>query len=84
MGHELTGLIRLEPHLRELEARWSDGAFAMRVLLSGCGRARTDGSMPSALVARIRACDQRSCERSAGSPHRPGRSWIPKPYDVPF
>lgn len=84
MGHELTGLCRLEPHLRELEHHWSDGAFAMRVLLSGCGRLRAEGSMPMALLARVRACDQRSCERSAGSPNRPGRSWTPGPYDPPF
>lgn len=84
MGHELTGLCRLEPHLRQLEHEWAHGAFAMRVLLSGCGRMRGEGSMPLALLARVRACDQRSCERSAGSPNRPGRSWIPEPYDVPF
>jgi len=84
MGHELTGLSRLDPHLQELEQRWKHGAFAMRVLLSGCGRMRTDGSMPSALLARIRACDQRSCERNTGSPVRPSRSWIPAPYEAPF
>jgi len=84
MGHELTGLCRIEPHLRELERHWSDGAYAMRVLLSGCGRVRAEGSMPMALLARVRACDQRSCERSAGSPNRPGRSWTPGPYDPPF
>lgn len=84
MGHELTGLCRLEPYLRKLEHEWSHGAFAMRVLLSGCGRMRGEGSMPMALLARVRACDQRSCERSAGSPNRLGRSWIPQPYDVPF
>ncbi len=84
MGHELTGLCRLEPQLRQLEHDWRYGAFAMRVLLSGCGRTRRDGSMPTALLARIRACDQRSCERSPGSPNRPGRSWTPAPYASPF
>jgi len=81
MGHELTGLCRLEPHVRDLEHHWPDGAFAMRVLLSACGRMRKDGSMPTALLARVRACDQRSCERDAGSSRRPGASWIPEPYD---
>ncbi|MEO7359277.1 MAG: TraI domain-containing protein [Gemmatimonadaceae bacterium] len=80
MGHELTGLTRLAPQLRELRDYWADGAYAMSVLLSGCARMRPDGSMPSALVARIRACDQRSCERSGGPSTRPGRSWMPKVY----
>ncbi len=63
MGHELVGLARLERELRELESEWSDGAYALRVLISGCGRMRQDGSMPSALVARLRAVDQLSCEQ---------------------
>lgn len=83
MGHELLGLVRLEPHLKWLEQQWPDGAFAMRVLLSGCARMRPDGSLPSALVARIRAADQRSCERNAGHPERKGRSWIPKSWEPP-
>ena len=62
MGHELVGLSRLERELKVLEGEWPDGAYAMRVLLSGCGRMRQDGSMPSALVARLKAADQRSCE----------------------
>lgn len=80
MGHELIGLARMEQHLQVLEASWPDGAYAMRVLLSGCARPRADGSLPSALVARIRACDQRSCERNQGHPTRKARSWIPKPW----
>ena len=80
MGHELIGLSHMEMHLQKLEYDWPDGAYAMRVLLSGCSRIRSDGSLPSALVARIRACDQRSCERSQGKPGRQGRSWIPKPW----
>jgi hypothetical protein len=83
MGHELAGLLRLAPHLRELSLHWPDGGYAMGVLLSGCVRMRSDQSMPSALVARIRACDQRSCERSGSAPNRPGRSWIPKGWQ-PF
>jgi hypothetical protein len=50
------------------------------VLLSGCGRVRSDGSLPSALVTRIRAADQRSCERNTGHPARKSRSWIPKAW----
>ena len=84
MGHELAGLCHLELHLRDLESQWSDGAFAMRVLLSGYSRQRAEGSMPMALLARVRACDQRSCERSLGASKRPGRSWIPQPYALPF
>lgn len=80
MGHELLGLARLERHLQTLESHWPDGAYAMRVLLSGCGRMRVDGSLPSALVARIRACDQRSCERNQGHVTRKGRSWVPGPW----
>jgi hypothetical protein len=80
MGHELLGLARLEAHLKGLESLWADGAFAMRVLLSGCSRLRSDGSLPSALVTRIRAADQRSCERNTGHPARRNRSWIPAPW----
>ncbi len=82
MGHELIGLARVERHLQMLEAQWADGAYAMRVLLSGCGRVRADGSLPSALVARIRACDQRSCERNQGHPARKNRSWIPRAWQA--
>lgn len=83
MGHELVGLSRLERELKILEGEWPDGAYAMRVLLSGCSRMRQDGSMPSALVARLRAADQRSCEleRSGRDPRqawKPSR-WLPPP-----
>lgn len=83
MGHELLGLARLEQHLKVLESPWPDGAFAMRVLLSGSGRMRTDGSLPSALVTRIRAADQRSCERNVGHPARKNRSWVPQTWKAP-
>lgn len=83
MGHELIGLSRLERELKVLESHWPDGGYAMRVLLSGCGRMRPNGSMPSALVARIKAADQRSCEaeRNSKDPSqtwKPGR-WLPTP-----
>ena len=83
MGHELLGLSRLERELKVLEGEWPDGAYAMRVLLSGCGRMRQDGSIPSALVARLKAADQRSCEleRNGKDPSRawkPSR-WLPPP-----
>lgn len=77
MGHELLGLCRLERELRVLEGEWPDGAYAMRVLLSGCGRMRTDGSMPSALLYRLRAADQRSCEAERAN-RDPFRAWRPK------
>lgn len=83
MGHELIGLSRMERHLQTLESHWPDGAYAMRVLLSGCSRPRPDGSMPSALVTRIRACDQRSCERDQGQAGRKNRSWTPEPWLPP-
>ena len=83
MGHELVGLSRLERELKVLESEWPDGAYAMRVLLSGCGRMRQDGSMPSALVARLKAADQRSCEldRNSKDPSRVWRPsrWLPPP-----
>lgn len=83
MGHELVGLSRLERELKILEGEWPDGAYAMRILLSGCGRMRQDGSMPSALVARLKAADQRSCEleRNGRDPKqtwKPNR-WLPPP-----
>lgn len=84
MGHELLGLSRLEPYLRELERHWSDGAWAMRVLLSGQCRIRSDGSLPHSLAQRVRACDQRSAEasnRADGQHQRP--VWTPRPCPIP-
>lgn len=84
MGHELLGLSRLEPYLRNLERQWCDGAYAMRVLLSGQCRMRPDGSLPHSLVQRLRACDQRSAEaanRSDGRNQR--RVWTPRPCPTP-
>ena len=89
MGHELVGFCRLERELKTLEKEWPDGAYAMRVLLSGCGRMRKDGTMPTALVARLKAADQRSCEqeRSRKKPDQAWtpRSWLPSlpPLDLP-
>ncbi len=79
MGHAVIALSRLEKELKLLEAEWSDGAYAMRVLLAGSGRMRDDGSMPTALLARLRAADQRSCEmdRSRAS----GSVWVPLPVE---
>lgn len=79
MGHELIGLSRLERELKALECEWPDGAYALRVVLSGCGRMRQDGSMPSALVARLKAADQRSCEQDR-SRKKPARAWTPKSW----
>src|SRR5690606_4776246 len=79
MGHELLGLSRLAGDLDMLQRQWPDGAHAMRAILSGNPRPRENGSLPPALIARIKACDQRSCERdlarSGGRISR--RSWIP-------
>lgn len=82
MGHELLGLSRLERELKILEGQWPDGAYAMRVLLSGCGRMRQDGSMPSALVARLKAADQRSCELERKS-RNPAHAWTPNRWQPP-
>lgn len=80
MGHELVGLARLERELISLEEEWPDGAYALRVLLSGCGRMRRDGSMPTALVARLKAADQRSCEQER-SRKRPKEVWTPSQWE---
>ena len=82
MGHELVALSRLERELKILEGEWPDGAYAMRVLLSGCGRMRQDGSMPSALVARLKAADQRSCEQERNGKD-PSRAWKPSRWLPP-
>lgn len=82
MGHELVGLSRLERELKAMEGEWADGAYAMRVLLSGCGRMRQDGSMPSSLVARLKAADQRSCELDRNSKD-PSRAWRPSRWLPP-
>ena len=76
MGHELVGLCWMERELKTLEKEWPDGAYAMRVLLSGVGRMRKDGSMPSALVARLKAADQHSCEQERHA-RTPSRIWAP-------
>lgn len=82
MGHELIGLSRLEEPLKLLERAWPDGAYAMRVLLNGSGRMRRDGTMPSALVARLRAADQRSCEQDR-TKSKVTRVWVPKAWSAP-
>ena len=82
MGHELLGLSRLERELKVLEGEWPDGAYTMRVLLSGCGRMRRDGSMPSALVARLKAADQRSCELERNSRNQL-LAWKPDRWQPP-
>ena len=84
MGHELVGLCRLEPQLARLEQAWPDGAYVMRTLLSGNSRMRDNGSHPSSLLQRIKACDQRSCERERASNgiRRPSRPvWTPSAWD---
>ena len=87
MGHELVGLCRLEPQLLKLEQAWPDGAYVMRSLLSGHAWKRGNGSLPSALLPRIKACDQRSCERNLAARggrrfHRP--VWTPEPWNGPI
>lgn len=84
MGHELVGLCRIEPELARLERTWPDGAYVMRCLLSGNSRMRENGSHPSSLLQRIKACDQRSCERDrmATGSRRPSRPvWTPRAWD---
>lgn len=79
MGHELLGLSRLEQELTLLEQDWPDGAYALRVMLSGNSRMRTDGSMPSSLLARLKAADQRSCEQDRALRNEEG-AWTPVTY----
>lgn len=79
MGHELIGLSWLEGELKVLERDWPDGAYTLRVMLRGCGRQRPDGSMPSALVARLKAADQRSCEQER-SARNPMQIWTPRQW----
>lgn len=82
MGHELVGLSRLERELRILEGEWPDGAYAMRVLLSGCRRIRQDGAVPLALVARLKAAYQRSCELDRNR-RDPTQAWKPDRWSPP-
>lgn len=84
MGHELVGLCRLEPELARLERAWPDGAYVMRCLLNGNSRMRENGSHPSSLLQRIKACDQRSCERdraASGSRRSSRPVWTPRAWD---
>lgn len=81
MGHEMLGAVRLEPELARLEEVWPDGAYVMRCLLSGHSRPRDNGSLPTSLLPRIRACDQRSCEREAFEPTARRRvAWKPREW----
>jgi hypothetical protein len=87
MGHELIALSQLEPKLVELELEWPDGAYTMRSLLSGQSRMRDNRTMPSSLLSRIKACDQRSCERERATrlSTRPDNPvWTPQPWDGGF
>ena len=81
MGHELIGLSRLEPELVGLEQLWPDGAYVMRCLLSGHTHRRSNGTIPTSLLARIKACDQRSCERDrVRNPNSSSPVWVPQPW----
>lgn len=83
MGHELVGLSRLEPELLTLEEAWPDGAYVMRCLLSGHSRVRGNGSLPTSLLPRIKACDQRSCEQDRAGNHKRNSycpAWTPQPW----
>lgn len=80
MGHELIGVAWLEEHLIRLQQQWADGAYAMRVLLSGSTRMRDDGSFPLALVARIKAADYRSCEADRRTKKAP-KGWLPQQWN---
>ena len=84
MGHELVGLSKLEPQLTILERAWPDGAYAMRCLLSGHTRMRENGSLPTSLLPRIKACDQRSCERDRSASRNSKFTrpiWTPRAWD---
>ena len=81
LGHEQVGLVRLSSELANLEVEYPNGAYAMRVLLGGARGYRPDGTRPSSLLARLKACDQYSCERDFGNATRKDRSWIPKPWN---
>ena len=84
MGHELVGLSKLEPQLTILERAWPDGAYAMRCLLSGHTRMRENGSLPTSLLPRIKACDQRSCERDRSASRNSKFTrpiWTPRTWD---
>ena len=87
MGHELVGLSRIEPELTHLEGIWPDGAYTMRAVLSGQARMRENGSLPTSLLARIKACDQRSCERdrAVSRVHRASiPAWVPRAWKDPY
>lgn len=79
MGHELLGLVRLHEELSMLHIEWPEGAHSMRALLSGNTRMRHDGSMPTALIARLKAADQRSCEQDR-SRRDPVGVWVPRAW----
>lgn len=87
IGHERIALRRLHSLLELLEYDWPGGAHAMFLLLEGTTRMRGDGSLPTALVTRLKAADQRSCELER---HRrcPSQTWVPGnweglPQDLP-
>ncbi|QCO66999.1 HD domain-containing protein [Luteimonas yindakuii] len=82
VGHELLGLSRLHSELERLEVDWPDAGYAMRALLSGISHRRQDGSIPTALLARVRAADQRSCERDRERKN-PIRTWTPRACSPP-
>src|SRR5690606_4491837 len=63
LGHERIALGRLSADLAMLSSKWPAGAQAIVMLLEGSTRHRYGPSLPSSLLARFRAADQRGCER---------------------
>ena len=86
LGHEQLGLKYLQAELCELETAWPDGGLAMRSLLGGQSNRRENGTMPMALLARIKAADQRSCERDRSTSifaKTRNTTWTPKGWHAP-
>ena len=80
LGHELTGLIKLNDALNILDGKWPDFAVALRSLLSGQWKSK--GAKPLLAVAKlVQAYDQSSAEQDLrnrnGHRHQP---WNAKPY----
>lgn len=76
MDHRLVALSRLGGDLDLLQARWPDGAYAMRLALGRHAFLQPEDAFLASLLARLKVADQRSGEEAS-------RAWKPGRYREP-
>lgn len=89
MGHQFTGLVKLQEPLDQLESEWPDGATILRTLLAGNRWMKGNNKHAPAIGTVVRAFDQLSAERDLlpreGHRHQPWAPALPQESNVvPF